>query len=732
MTGAGGGGGRRLAGHLLRTGWAAGRAAQGGRLRFVSLSLASLVLAIGLMALMCTAAVYDGRTRRDQARSPLPAGHGRAAVALWAEGGDTIDRTPVGIIEVVPLDPAAPPPPGLSRWPRPGEAFLSPALADRAPDQHVATRYGRFAGRIAASGLASPAELFVYVHPANADVTGDGWQKIAGFGSEDWSPIGERLDAWPMIQVLATVGGLTGLPCLALVVVAARCGSSARDRRGALLQVLGAGRRHRALVTIGEAAPPALLGATAAGLLTLPLMIMDTPLPVTGYVVGKADVRAWAWAVPLVVAASFLLVLALAVVTHRVDRTGRATRPRSFASRVPKWRIAVFAGSVAGIVVSGGVPGLAGLLLYIASTVAMWASLPSVAAAVSRRFGGAVAVTGWRGGSPTRLIAGRWISAHPGVIVRLATALVIGLGLITQIQVWTSRLNEPARAAVETEHRVGDRVLLVDVSDASRGQVQRFLRGIPQDSGTLWLSGAEDGRPVTLTGTCPALRRVGLRCPDRPTAASLQEGDARAQELARWWAADESGLWVQAVPESALRDGARPVGRITQLVVFSDRQGDGWRVQQAAYAVFGFTADGLGIEYGGSAASLMRLGQWVVLFGGAGIVVLMLAAATSAAAEFLRFSDALAPLAVQTDRRSVYASVAFWNLTVPLWLATIVGGAVTAWHGLFFIAQVQEGRFSWGALGAAMGVAATLALLVGLAGGAGASRAARRWRPVND
>ncbi|WP_084264726.1 hypothetical protein [Actinomadura macra] len=728
----GGASGRRLAGQLLRTGWAAGRAAQGGRLRFVSLFLASLVLTIGLTALVCTAAIYDGRERRDVARSPLPTRSGQATVALWAEGTDTLHGASVGIIEVVPLDPTAPPPPGLTRWPGPGEVFLSPALADRPSDEHVTTRYGRFAGRIAESGLSSPSELFAYVHPANADVAGDGWHKIAGFGNRQWSPIGERLDAWPMIQVLATIGGLAGLPCLALVVVAARCGSSARDRRGALLQVLGAGWRHRALVTVGEAAPPALLGAVVASVLTIPLMIVNMPLPVTGYIVGKADVRAWAWAVPCALAVSFLLVLVLAVGLHRVDRTGRATRPRSFATRVPKWRVAVFITSVAGVVVSSGVPGLNGLLLYIASTMTMWASLPSVAAAVSRRFGGLVTSAGRRRGSPPRLIAGRWISAHPGVIVRLATALVIGLGLITQIQVWTSRLNEPARAAVETENRVGDRVLLVDISEASRGQIQRFLRGIPPEARTLRLGRGDDGKPVTLTGTCTTLRTVGLGCPIRPEGTSLQAGDARIQELARWWAGDESGLHVQAVPERALLGDGRPQRQENYLVVVGERQGEGWRVQQVAYAVFGFTAEGLGIEYGGAAASLMRLGQWVMLFGGAGILILMLAAATSAAAEFLQFSDALAPLAVQTDRRSVYMSVALWNLTVPLWLTTIVGGAVTAWHGLFFIAQVKEGRFSWGALATGMGGAAALALLIGLAGGVGAARAARRWRPVND
>ncbi|MEU8119556.1 hypothetical protein AB0C21_12720 [Spirillospora sp. NPDC049024] len=719
-------GGPRLAGRLLRIGWAAGRAARGGRVRFAALTLASLVLTVGLLALACTAAVYDGRERRDLARSPLQAESGTPAAALWGEAGDTLGGTPVTIVQVVPLDATAPPPPGLTRWPGPGEVFLSPALADRPAAEHIRTRYGRYAGRVGATGLGSPSELFAYVRPANADPEGDGWLKIAGFGGRTWSPLGERLNAWPLAQVLATVGGLAGLPCLALVVVAARCGSAARDRRGALLETLGAGWRHRALVTIGEASPPALLGVLAGGALLVPMMASDVPLPVTGYVVGASDIRAWAWAVPLVLVTAFLAVLLLAVGLHRVDRTGRATRPRSFASRVPTWRLAAFAASVACIVVSGGVPGTTGLMLYIAATVAMWAALPSVAAALSRRSGGRLAAAGLRRGRVERLIAGRWLAAHPGVIVRLATALVIGLGLITQVQVWTSRLNEPARAAVETSRRVGDQVLIVDLDGTSRAQEQRFLRAVPQGFRTLRLTGGE-GRPLTLTGTCAALTSMRLDCGAGARPASLTNGDARIRELVRWRAEDDRGLPVKAVSDA---DDARTHGG--SLVLIGSRRGEGWRVQQLSFAVLGVPADGLGIEYGGAAASLSRLGGWVVLFGGAGILVLLLAAATSAAAEFLGFGTALSPLAVQTDRRSVYLRVALWNLTVPLWLATLVGGLVTAWHGMFFIAQVQEGRFSWAALGGAMAAAAALALGVGVVGGVGAVRAARSWRPVND
>jgi hypothetical protein len=87
---------------------------------------------------------------------------------------------------------------------------------------------------------------------------------------------------------------------------------------------------------------------------------------------------------------------------------------------------------------------------------------------------------------------------------------------------------------------------------------------------------------------------------------------------------------------------------------------------------------------------------------------------------------------VLTDRGSLYLSVALWNLTVPLCFAAAAGVVVTAWQGLFFIAQVQEGRFSWQVLTAAGGGAVVAAVAAGLLGGLSAARAARRWRPVAD
>lgn len=82
-------------------------------------------------------------------------------------------------------------------------------------------------------------------------------------------------------------------------------------------------------------------------------------------------------------------------------------------------------------------------------------------------------------------------------------------------------------------------------------------------------------------------------------------------------------------------------------------------------------------------SSRSRMPNWIQLFGITGITgifFILVAGAVSTAAEFVRIRHALAPLPVLTGRRHVFRSVAAWHLTVPLLIATVVTGAVTAWH----------------------------------------------------
>ncbi|MBW8481281.1 hypothetical protein [Actinomadura parmotrematis] len=713
--------GRGLSRQLLGIGRAAGRGAPGGRLRFVALLLAAAALTAVAAAAVGAAAMYHGRDVRDRARGPVPATARHPATVLWSDLDEAAGDVPHWIVYVEPLTPDAAPPPGVRAWPAPGEVLLSPALA--AAGDGVRERYGRYAGTIGAAGLASPAERLAYVRPRHPPAGAErrSWDAAAGFGRA--YGLGEAQDPEPLPMLLLALGGLAGVPALALATVAARCGSATRDRRTDLLRALGARRRHRALIDVGEAAPPVLAG-TALGLPPVATALaVPVRLPITGYVLAPGDLRA-AW--PLLaaaVAAAPALLLAL-VVALAPAAPGGGTRPRRFAERVPRRRLAACGAAFAAVAGSQYLGGRTGLVVFSLGTLGLWAAAPSLGAMLSGRLGRSLARLGRRAGPPGLLIGGRWTAAHPGVVVRLAAATAIGLGLIVQLQVWTSRLNDEAAAAHATRDRIGAAVLTVDAGAFDPAAVRAFTARLPAGSRVLTLTEGGTG-PDVIAGGCADLRRaLRLPCTAAPAALPL-DGDPRVQELRKWYG--ENGIAARTAPARARPPDA--------LLVVADRAAPDQerRVKRAAFAALPAPrVQTLGETWILGVDRYVRTGRWLLLFGSCGLALLLAAAGVGAAAEFLRFGPALAPVAVLTGRTRVFHAVAWWHLSVPLLVTTLVGGAVTAWDGLLFVSVVRDGHLDWGVLAAAMAGCAAAAVAVGAGGGLAAARAARRWRPVAD
>ncbi|GAA1261545.1 hypothetical protein GCM10009677_11370 [Sphaerisporangium rubeum] len=730
--------GRRLSRQLLRMGRAAGRRAPGNRLRFFALLLAGSMVTVTVMAALAMVGVYAGRDGRNAHRNPRLT-EGPGAVAMVLTQGDNVGNLPHEVQFVEPLEESAPPPPGLPRWPEPGEFFLSPELLRLGSGEQIKERYGRYAGLIAPEGLGSADERFAYARPARVDPWDTRrWVKITGFGTETPGTLGEVLDVAPLAQFLTVLLVVLGGPSAALVVVAARSGSTGRDRRNALLTALGAGWGHRALFTVGEAALPVALGTAAGALAFAVVMIGDTRLPITGYLLGAEDMRSMAWAVAPAAVACFGLVLGAVLLLHRVDRSGRATRPTVFARPIPRWRLAVCGGGLALVAASPYWAGLTRFFLYMAGSLLLWATVPSVVAVLIRLFGSRLARLGRARGWAAALVAGRWITARPGVIVRLSVAVVIGMGLITQVQVWTSWLGSMGMEAQAAEERVGDSVLIVGSPSLTDRRVRSFTGALPAGYQVLALDASPSSgpgteelppemRPQVLRAPCPVLRELKLTCSASSTPLSFPTGDARLDELNRWTGNDRP-LEVRAAPVAA------PGDRPQRLVVLAGAPSLGQgQVKRAAYAALDRpSVERLGQIWLVGAQTTARYGNWTVLFATAGLAVLLLAVMISSAAEFLIFGAGLAPLAVQTDRRGVFVLLGVWNLSLPLALVAAAGTLVALWQGQFFISLTRSGSFSWGILFAVAVSAAAFAAITGLLGGLSASRTAMRWRPHAD
>lgn len=715
----------RTASTLLRIGLAAGRSTPGDRLRWWGLLGAAAAVAFVVLASVATVATFDGRETRADARGPVAAfGKNAHARLLYRMGGDSVGGRPVSLVFIRPLTSDAPVPAGVNRWPEPGEVLLSPELVRTGAGEGVLTRYGRFAGTIATDGLVTPSERFAYVRVSDEAPANDRrWFPVSAFGSNGGGT-GEMVDQPAVTSPLLALWALAGLPALALTVVAARVGSRTRDRRSGLLQALGGTWRHRMIVNIGEGAVPAALGTLIALVPYAVASLHSTRLPPTGYILDHRDVAgAWPTAVAAAVV-SLLVVLALVVGTHRIRRDGTSTRPTSFGDRVPVWRLAMCGVGVALVLTSQYVPRKAQLFVFTSGTVVMWAFLSSVVALLTRRLGSWVADSGKRKGHPGRLIGGRWTHAHPGVIVRLALAMVIGIGIVAQMQVWTSRLGVRSQAAVATHQRIGDTVIEVTPSGMTAALTDHFRSSLPVGSVLLTRTFHDPGPSrepwVTVGGTCRDLRVLRVEChgTKKPTG-----GNAQVEEMRRWYG--DFGF-VPAPLAGVKTDGTQ------SLLVVTSAPGQLAAVKQAAFTLpnpaVQITA--LGGEWAGSSRS--RLSNWIQLFGITGILFVLVAGAVSAAAEFVRIRHALAPLSVLAGRRRVFRSVTAWHLTVPLLIATVVAGVVTAWHSVFFIALVQEGSVSWAVLAAGVSACAVVSLTVGFLGARAAAREAEGWRPAAD
>lgn len=710
---------------LLRIGRAAARTTPGMRLRLWALMAASAAFALTALALVTTSATFDGRTARDSARGPVLTSSARQATALWKEAIDAFGTSQHSVIYIEPLDPKSPPPPGLFRWPNPGEVFLSPELAQAARDAESLDRYGRYAGAISKQGLRSPSERLAYARPPEPPVhpKADSWQYITGFGQ--FFPMNQDIYPHTKAETAGTIAVLMAVPALALLVVATRVGSATRDRRSQLVNALGASWAHRALINVGEAFVPAAAGMLLALLPAALLLITDVRLPFTGYIINASDLRQDWLGLALALIASLAVTLLLVVILHRVQRSKTATRPSMSSSRVPKWRLGVCVLGVFAIAFSQYAPKGPDVVVFLSGTVLMWATLPSAVTMLSVANGKRIAANGYRTGNPGRLIAGRWTAAHPGVLVRLSVVFIIGIGLISHLQVWNSRLGDSAAAATQLTDRVGDTLLTVQSSTLTPGIAQDLARNLPERAHLLATTAHPEGdHPhIDLTGACTDLRALSLPCPS--SAQAVTTTDPRLQELARPF---RGNLTVKA----AVR--ALPVGHANDsLIVTTDAPGHQAEVEKAAYAVHpGINVQTPGESWVIGAQQKNRLNYWLYLFGGLGLTLLLVTGLISAAAEFVRIRGGLAPLSVLTGNYRVFRTISLWYLTIPLLVATAAATFITNWHSLFFVISLREGRFSWAVLATAAAGFSLAAVAIGLLAARSARRAAPSWRPKAD
>ncbi|MEO3856692.1 ABC transporter permease [Acrocarpospora sp. B8E8] len=246
------------------------------------LTLGAVAVSTALL-LFAVAANFAFQARADRGawRNPVPAASD--AVAIEASHKDVVRDQAITVVDLAALGKAPDPPPGLPRFPHPGEAWLSPALAELArqlPDDELAARFRRQVGVLGDEALVYPGELVAVVghKPDAPELTAP----RGGDSIVDTAPVkvatldgqaSQDAKQYQMLAVIASV--LMVVPLLVFGGAAARLTVARRDQRLAALRLVGATPGQVVGMTVAEAVIVALAGAlagTVVFVLAVPLL----------------------------------------------------------------------------------------------------------------------------------------------------------------------------------------------------------------------------------------------------------------------------------------------------------------------------------------------------------------------------------------------------------------------------------------------------------------------------
>ena len=407
----------------------------GGRTGLLATGLAVAAAAVSTTLLLLCVAMnlgFQHRADRTDWRNPVESSR---PVAVEAVGTTFTGGAPVTVVDVARLPGrAAPAPPGLGRFPGPGELWVSPALGallDRLPaDRHPVP--GTPTGTLGRAALAHPGELVAMIghRPGDPVVTAErapdprragdivSPTRVASFTGAPLTDGTGRM--YESLARVATV--LVIVPLLVLAASAARLSVSRRDQRLAALRLIGATPGRVAAMTAAEAlltgAAGALLGAVGYAVLLPPV----ASLPLAGGAWYPADLWIGALPLPAVMAGVVALVVVSALAGLRqvvVGPLGVARRSRSRGASVV--RAVVFVAVVAGYGwISKEYGSDDSLALY--AFAAVFLALAVIGPWVVRLLGRIVTALAKR---PATLLAGRRLLDDPKAAWRIVSGLTL-------------------------------------------------------------------------------------------------------------------------------------------------------------------------------------------------------------------------------------------------------------------------------------------------------------------
>ncbi|MCB5169797.1 ABC transporter permease [Streptomyces bambusae] len=540
----------------------------GGREGWTRTLLTGIGVGLGAALLLLTTALPGALAARDlrsDARSTWTAPTAEKAgpgTLLFAEVQTTFRNQDLYGGQLRPEGPDAPLPPGLKRFPGPGELAVSPALKDLLGSPEGRLLRDRLDGPITQTisddGLIGPGELAFYL---GSDTLRDdsSVKRITGFAN-DIRP--EKLDPVLMLLLVMVFVALL-MPVAVFVAAAVRFGGEARDRRLAALRLVGADSRMARRIAAGEALAGAVTGLVLGAGFFYGVRQFADRFTVLDRSVFPADLTPSPWlavlvalAVPVAAVAVTLFALRGVVIEPLgVVRTAKPARRRIW------WRLVM---PVAGLGLLVPLMGrgrehgdfnqwqvIGGVVLLLVGITAILPWL--VEAVVSRLSGGGVA---WQ-------LAVRRLQLSSGTAARLVNGIAVAVAGAIALQMLFAGVEsdytkatgqDPSRAAMSVWVRGGqdpDTGIVEQVRTVS--QKLRRAEGVTGVTPLTTVNAVAPKDPDRMTdltiASCPSLREIA----DLP---SCKDGDTFLLRGGY----DDATAKALAVPGDRLLVGGSPEG----------------------------------------------------------------------------------------------------------------------------------------------------------------------------
>jgi hypothetical protein len=260
-------------------------ATAGGRSAWTRLGLMAIGFMIGSTLLLCAGSIVPGVHARDERNDRVnnfqEDRRAPDALRVWSMP-QSVGNVDIRTAVVEPVG-TAPPPPGLSRVPGPGEIFVSDRVAKLWPGlgPTIERRMeGHLAGTIEPDGVPAPDDLLMWVgKPADVHLRPADAISVTGFGS----PL-RGGDPNAFIELLAVVVASCAilLPIWLFVATVTRLSAATRATRLAAVRLAGATEAQVHLLAATEAGVAAAFGTW----LGVPLFLAIRPLIAAGAIGG--------------------------------------------------------------------------------------------------------------------------------------------------------------------------------------------------------------------------------------------------------------------------------------------------------------------------------------------------------------------------------------------------------------------------------------------------------------